>query len=128
LDHTKKYPPRPTPAEQAELKPLMDKISALTANGLEGTDLTRCWLSWKIQPLGLRSKLMHEYSGLQDLQRISATDISLTSVIKQMRIIVNLPNNYTGKFGLAPFTNTNPPPAVRNFQTILFISAETSIS
>lgn len=128
LDHTKKYPPRPTPAEQAVLKPLMDKISALAANGLEGADLIRCWLSWKIQPLSRRSKLMHEYSGLQDPQRISATDISLSSVINQMSIIVNLPNNYTGEFGLAPFTSTNPPPAVRNLQAIFYFSALAFIS
>jgi hypothetical protein len=63
---------------------------------------------------------MHEYSGLEDPQRISATDISLSSVIKQMRIIVNLPNDYTGKFGLAPFTNTNPPPAVRKLQSVFY--------
>jgi hypothetical protein len=55
---------------------------------------------------------MYEYSSLEDPQRYNNTPVPLSDVVKQMRTIVNLPGDYTGKFSLKPFTNDNPPPAV----------------
>ena len=102
----------------------MDKITALMGNGLIGADLILCWLSWKIQPLSLRDRLMYEYSGLEDPQRCNNAPVPLPDMVKQMRTIVNLPGDYTGEFSLKPFTNDNPPPVVskslNNFKLLFY--------
>jgi hypothetical protein len=119
LDHKKEYPPRPTVTERIRLQPLMDKIAALMANGLTGADLILCWLSWRIQPLSFRDRLMYEYSGLEDPQRYNKEPAPVPDVVKQMRVIVNLPDDYTGEFSLRPFTSDNPPPAVSKILKML---------
>jgi hypothetical protein len=97
----------------------MDKIAALMANGLTGADLILCWLSWRIQPLSFRDRLMYEYSGLEDPQRYNKEPAPVPDVVKQMRVIVNLPDDYTGEFSLRPFTSDNPPPAVSKILKML---------
>ena len=61
-----------SPEERSQLAPLWSKFRALTANGLTGVDLTRCWVSWRILPLSHRDTLMCTYDGdLNNVQRYS---------------------------------------------------------
>ena len=63
LSGKEEFPGWPTDEERAPLEPLHAKLRALTAHGLTGIDLIRCWLKWRIQPVRLRDGLMCDYSG-----------------------------------------------------------------
>lgn len=54
LDGTVAFPGWASKEERRQIAPLYSKIKALTANGLTGVDLTRCWITWRIQPLSPR--------------------------------------------------------------------------
>ena len=52
-----------TAAERQPLLPTINKIKALLGNGLNGIDLVRVWISWRVIPLSRRPGLMCEYTG-----------------------------------------------------------------
>ena len=84
------------------------------ANGLTGIDLVRCWVSWRILPLSYRPGLMHEYTGnVKDPQRyqeIVLMDLEVTEFVKK---ILDETIYACSQTGLAPFSVSNPPPAVK---------------
>ena len=45
------------PAGCAKLPPLLKHVKTLIVRGLTGLDLTRCWVTWHIQPLSVRNRL-----------------------------------------------------------------------
>ena len=47
-----------TPAERQPLLPSINKIKAVLSNGLNGIDLVRVWISWRVIPLSRRPGLM----------------------------------------------------------------------
>ena len=58
------------------------------ANGLTGVDFMRCWISWSVLPLSLRTGLMCEYTGdVEDPQRhinIQVTNEEVTESVKKI--------------------------------------------
>ena len=54
----------------------INRIKALLGNGLNGIDLVRVWISWRVIPLSHRPGLMCEYTGRKDdPQRHSRNDL-----------------------------------------------------
>ena len=83
------------------------------SNGLIGTDLMRCWLSWSILPLSRRSQLMCQYSGKpDDPQRFTKDKLSESEVIESAKKMLNVSLEYCSKVGLAPYYKKNKLPAV----------------
>lgn len=113
LPHGKVYPGKLTAIEKAETKKNVAKIGALVANGLTGTDLTRCWVSWRILPLSRRSGLMCTYTGeTTDPQRHTAENFTGDVLEAAVQTLIKVSDKEVGKFGLAPFCKTNPAPPV----------------
>lgn len=107
------YPGWPTPEERAQVNGLCSKLGALVANGLTGIDLTRCWVSWRIMPLSRRPSLMYVYNGqTTDPQRSSPVNFTEAEADEAVRSLLKVPPTDNGKFGLAPFCASNPPPPV----------------
>ena len=50
-------PDKLTAIERKKLIPSIKRINTLLGNGLTRVDLTPCWVSWRVIPLSLRSKL-----------------------------------------------------------------------
>src|SRR4051812_16582311 len=46
----------------AKLAPTMSKVMALLGNGLNGIDVVRIWLAWRVIPLRRRPGLMCDYT------------------------------------------------------------------
>src|SRR6187200_2200402 len=83
------------------------------ANGLTGVDFVRCWLAWSILPLSRRSGLMCEYTGKPDEPQRHIDIILLEKeVTKSVKKMLNIPLEECSRTGLAPFCETNKPPAV----------------
>ncbi|KAM3311392.1 hypothetical protein ACQJBY_031829 [Aegilops geniculata] len=102
-----------TTAERVSIAPLLKKVKALLGNGLDGIDLVRTWVTWRIIPLSRRPGLMCNYTGEKnDPQRHSPEDLpddlieaSMQSLLKENTVISNT-------FSLLPFCKSNPAPAV----------------
>ena len=107
VDHHRKSGNRVSPCS---------KLRALIANGLTGIDLTRCWISWRIQPLSLRGDLMCNYTGdPTDVQRLSQVNLSEDEVNKATKKLLGETQEKCNKTGLAPFYLTKPVPQVSVF-------------
>ncbi|SPT17249.1 unnamed protein product [Triticum aestivum] len=101
-----------TQAERQPLLPTIDKIKALLGNGLNGIDLVRVWISWRVIPLSRRPGLMCEYTGRKDdPQRHSRNDLPEDVAEDMTKALLNESLADCGRTGLAPFCKTNPAPA-----------------
>ncbi|SPT17584.1 unnamed protein product [Triticum aestivum] len=101
-----------TAAERQPLLPTINKIKALLGNGLNGIDLVRVWISWRVIPLSRRPGLMCEYTGRKDdPQRHSRNDLPEDVAEEETKALLNESLAECGRTGLAPFCKTNPAPA-----------------
>jgi hypothetical protein len=55
---------------------LARRIAKLTRDGLKGIDTINCWVSWRIQPLQHRDRLMHQYIGAKDGMHSSEAEMT----------------------------------------------------
>ena len=91
----------------------MAKVKALLGNGLNGIDLVRVWVSWRIIPLSRRSGLMCTYTGEKNDPLRHIPDYLPDDVINDMtKSLLNESLADCGKVGLSPFCKANPAPAV----------------
>ncbi|SPT16339.1 unnamed protein product [Triticum aestivum] len=101
-----------TAAERQPLLPTINKIKALLGNGLNGIDLVRVWISWRVIALSRRPGLMCEYTGRKDdPQRHSRNDLPEDIAEEETKALLNESLADCGRTGLAPFCKTNPAPA-----------------
>ncbi|XBI51177.1 hypothetical protein VPH35_033727 [Triticum aestivum] len=112
LEPTHPLPEKLTQAERQPLLPTINKIKALLGNGLNGIDLVRVWISWRVIPLSRRPGLMCEYTGRKDdPQRHSRNDLPEDVAEEMTKALLNESLADCGRTGLAPFCKTNPAPA-----------------
>lgn len=101
------------PEERKKLEPVFKKIKALIAHGLKATDLTRCWVGWRIQPLSIRKRLFYQYTGRpDDDMRYTSKELEPAKIGKTAKKILGEPLTEVETVGLAPFEASNPAPAV----------------
>ncbi|XBI55784.1 hypothetical protein VPH35_037520 [Triticum aestivum] len=101
-----------TQAERQPLLPTINKIKALLGNGLNGIDLVRVWISWRVIPLSRRPGLMCEYTGRKDDPlRHSRNDLPEDVAEDMTKALLNESLADCGRTGLAPFCKANPAPA-----------------
>ena len=107
--------------ERVKLDPLLRKIIVLTTHGLKGTDLIKTWMSWRVQPLSIRHKLLCEYSGSRlDLLRFSEDDLPKKTLIKLIKTQLGETIAEIKEDGLLPFYHDNPAPEVTRLITSFF--------
>lgn len=99
--------------EMEKLKPYFPKINALISHGLIGVDLTWCWISWRIQPLGLRGFIMCNYTDEpKDAQRFSSVALLEDEITKATKKLLGETREKCNLTGLPPFCISNPIPPV----------------
>ncbi|SPT17575.1 unnamed protein product [Triticum aestivum] len=108
----------PDKLSQAECQPLIptiNKIKALLGNGLNGIDLVRVWISWRVIPLSRRPGLMCAYTGRKDDSlRHSPNDLPEDVVDDMTKSLLNESLADCGRTGLNPFCQANPAPAAND--------------
>ncbi|XP_073365669.1 uncharacterized protein [Aegilops tauschii subsp. strangulata] len=98
-----------TQAERQPLLPTINKIKALLGNGLNGIDLVRVWISWRVIPLSRRPGLMCEYTGRKDDPlRHSRNNLPEDVAEDMTKALLNESLADCGRTGLSPFCKTNP--------------------
>lgn len=96
-----------------KLDPLYTKIRALRSHGILATDLVKCWVGWRIQPLSIRSRLMCTYTNKpSDDLRFTKNTLNSEAIIKAAKKFLSLKAEEVKKVGIAPFHAGNPPPTV----------------
>jgi hypothetical protein len=73
------------------VKLLTQRIAKLSKDGLKGIDTINCWISWRIQPLQHRDRLMHEYNGAKDGIRCSEEELDPKVIEKSIRSLMKSP-------------------------------------
>ncbi|XBI53663.1 hypothetical protein VPH35_035852 [Triticum aestivum] len=112
LEPNHSLPDKLTQAERQPLIPTINKIKALLGNGLNGIDLVRVWISWRVIPLSRRPGLMCAYTGWKDDPlRHSPNDLPEEVVDDMTKSLLNESLADCGRTGLSPFCKTNPAPA-----------------
>ena len=102
-----------TAVERLPLNPTIKKIRALLGNGLNGIDLVRVWVTWRILPLIRHSSLMCTYTGEKDdPMRHSPDDLPDDVVDATTQSLLKDGTVTSNAFGLLPFCKKNPTPAV----------------
>ncbi|KAM3371421.1 hypothetical protein ACQJBY_018685 [Aegilops geniculata] len=90
----------------------MSKIKALLGNGLNGIDLVRVWLAWRVIPLSRRPGLMCDYIGHKnDPLRHNPDDLPDDVIDDRTKTLLNESLADCGKVGLSPFCKANLAPA-----------------
>ena len=113
LDSNHLLPDKVTAAERQTLAPTMAQVKALLGNGLNGIDLVRFRLAWRIILLSRRPGLMCTYTGKKnDPLRHSPDDLPDHVVDDMTKSLLNESLADCGKVGLNPFYDANLPPAV----------------
>ena len=113
LEPNHPLPDKLSQAERQPLIPTINKIKALLGNGLNGIDLVRVWISWRVIPLSRRPGLMCAYTGRKDDPlRHSPNDLPEDVVDDMTKSLLNESLADCGRTGLSPFCKTNPAPAV----------------
>ena len=113
LEPNHPLPDKLSQAERQPLIPTINKIKALLGNGLNGIDLVRVWISWRVIPLSRRPGLMCDYTGRKDDPlRHSRNDLPEDIVEDMTKALLNESLADCGRTGLSPFCKTNPAPAV----------------
>ncbi|KAK1650865.1 hypothetical protein QYE76_068670 [Lolium multiflorum] len=76
------------------LFPILEKaagrISWLVHDGLTGTDLTLSWFSRRITPLRYNSRLICEYTGVDDQLRVTRHDLPVDSLKRRFKTLVKI--------------------------------------
>ena len=91
----------------------MSKIKALLGNGLNGIDLVRVWLAWRVIPSSCHPGLMCDYTGQKNDPLWHSPDELPDDVIDdRTKSLLNESLADCGKIGLSPFCKANPAPAV----------------
>ena len=91
----------------------MSRLRALVAHGLVGMDLVLCWTTWRIQPLSTRTRLIVEYTRcVTDNLRMTEKQASKTEINRLVKKLTGKMIKDQEDFGLSPFCETTPPPAV----------------
>ena len=99
--------------ERLSLAPTIRRIKALLGNGLDGIDLVRVWVTWRVLPLSRRPSLMCTYSGEKDEpMRPSPDDLPEDMVEATTQSLLKEGTVISNAFGLLPFCKKNPAPAV----------------
>ena len=102
-----------TAVERLPLNPTIKKIKALLGNGLNGIDLVRVWVTWRILPLSRRPGLMCTYTGEKnDPLRHNSDDLPDDVVDATTQSLLKEGTVTSNTFGLLPFCKNNPAPAV----------------
>ena len=110
------------PAGRAKLPPLLKRVKTFIVRGLTGLDITRCWVSWHIQPLSVRNWLFCTYTGLpSDSMRYSPNTPTKPKLIKMLKNLVGTPRDRVLDVGLAPFSMLNPAPAVSKLSFFILV-------
>ena len=126
LEPTHPLPDKLTAIERLPLTPKIKKIKALLGNGLDGIDLVRVWVAWRIIPLSRRPGLMCNYSGEKDdPQRHSPDDLPDDVVEATTQSLLKEGIVNSNAFGLLPFCKKNPAPAVSFQPSGYFLSCYT---
>lgn len=100
-------------AERVSIAPQMKKIKALLGNGLDGVDLVRTWVTWRVIPLSRRPSLMCDYTGQKnDPLRHSSEDLPDDMIEASVQALLKENTVVSNSFSLLPFCQTNPAPAV----------------
>ncbi|XBI59896.1 hypothetical protein VPH35_040888 [Triticum aestivum] len=115
LESNHPLPDKLSQAERQPLIPTINKIKALLGNGLNGVDLVRVWIAWRVIPLSRRPSLMCDYTGRKDdpLQH-SPNDLPEDVVDDMTKSLLNESLADCGKTGLSPFCKANPAPAAND--------------
>ena len=91
----------------------MARARLLLAHGLKGTDLVKCWIGWSIQPLSIRTRLFHEYTGeTTDDMRFTEHTMTDDQLVKAAKKLLGENKTAIALTGLAPFSAKNKPPTV----------------
>ncbi|SPT19130.1 unnamed protein product [Triticum aestivum] len=115
LEPNHPLPDKLSQAEHQPLIPTINKIKALLGNGLNGIDLVRVWISWRVIPLSRRPGLMCDYTGRKDDPlRHSPNDLPGDVVDDLTKSLLNESLADCGKTGLNPFCRANPAPAAND--------------
>ena len=89
------------------------RARALLAHGLRVTDLVKCWIGWFIQPLSIRTRLFHEYTGeTTDSMHYSEVTLTDDQIVKNAKKLLGETKHDIALTGLAPFSAKNKPPTV----------------
>ena len=113
LESNHPLPDKLSQAERQPLIPTINKIKALLGNGLNGVDLVRVWIAWRVIPLSRRPGLMCDYTGRKDDPlRHSPNDLPEDVVDDMTKSLLNESLADCGRTGLNPFCKANPAPAV----------------
>ena len=89
------------------------RARALLAHGLRGTDLVKCWIGWFIQPLSIRTRLIHEYTEeTTDSMRYSEITLTDDQIVKNAKRLLGETKHDIALTGLASFSAKNKPPIV----------------
>jgi hypothetical protein len=113
LESNHQLPDKLTTLERVPLNPTIRKIKALLGNGLNGIDLIRVWVAWRILPLSRRPGLMCTYTGEKnDPLRHSRDDLPDDVVDDTTQSLLKEGTMTSNAFGLLPFCKNNPAPAV----------------
>ena len=95
------------------LNSTINKIKALLGNGLNGIDLVRVWVTWRILPLSRRPGLMCTYTGEKnDPLRHSPDDLPDDVVDATTQSLLKEGTVTSNTFSLLPFYKNNPAPVV----------------
>ena len=96
-----------------EIDALTRRGKALIAHGLTGIDLVKCWVRWSIQPLAIRPRLMHEYTG-ESTDKLRYTEVTLSEdqVMKNTKPLLGEKMEALALHGLPPFFVQNKAPAL----------------
>ena len=82
-------------------------------NGLDGIDLVRVWVAWRVIPLSRRPGLMCTYSGEKDDPLRHSPDNLLDDAVEATTQSLLKEGTVTSNaFGLLPFCKKNPAPPV----------------
>ena len=94
-----------------EVAALTCRGKALITHGLTGIDLVKCWVRWSIQPLAIRPRLMHEYTGEStDSLRFSEVTLTEDQVMKSTKPLLGEKLDALALHGLLPFFTQNKAP------------------
>ena len=102
----------PSGDHKKKIEPVIRRMKALLAHGLIGTDLTRCWVSWQIQPLSVRDRLMCEYTGRGDSMCFAQNEIPSAALVTACKKFLAERIEDIKRVGLLPFCQANPAPPV----------------
>ena len=102
-----------TAVERLPLNPTIKKIKALLGNGLNGVDLVRVWVTWRIAPLSHRTGLMCTHTGVDNCPfRHTPDDLPHDVVDAMIQSLLKEGTVTSNAFGLLPICKKNPAPAV----------------